>query len=416
MCFIYNVLYNLQKKYIFVKKFFDRNMQRKSSNNYESYNNFFEAKLPCRKFLYDDILPVLQRHKTKFKVNLEGFSVLGRDIKSYTIGSGKTVVLLWSQMHGNEPVSTLALLDVMNYLETVNALPLLKSLTVCALPLLNPDGNEMFCRRNAMGIDLNRDAIRLTAPESQILKGLYDRIKPQVAFNMHDQEQYYTTLPERKQTMISFLAPKYNVEGDINDNRRTAMQLISVAQDFIKPIAEGCIAKYSDSFMPNAFGDNMQLWGASTILVECGSAPNDPERLQPRRAAALAIIRMLKSVASKDYANIDINLYHAIPNNIRDNTFDLKINNIEIHLPSRGAFRADIGIRRYKGVDFEDFADFSTKYHVEGFGDLSQYGGIKVFDGSECAIKLNKGVKIGDIPDYTILLNNGTQVPINQLY
>ena len=69
-----------------------------------------------------------------------------------------------------------------------------------------------------------------------------------------------------------------------------------------------------------------------------------------------------------------------------------------------------------KGADFEDFADFSTEYHVEGFGDLSQYGGIKVFDGSQCSVTLNIGVKIGDIPDYTILLSNGTQVPINQLY
>ena len=391
-------------------------MRGKSSNNYESYNVFFESNLPKRRFSFSEIMPVLKRHETKFSVSLEGFSALGSEIKSYTIGSGKTVVLLWSQMHGNEPVSTLVLLDVMNYLETVNALPLLKNLTVCALPLLNPDGNEMFCRRNAMGIDLNRDAIRCNAPESQILNNLYNRLNPDVAFNMHDQEQYYTSLPERKQTMVSFLAPKFNAEGDINDNRLMAMQLIAVAKDFIEPLAQGCIAKYSDSFMPNAFGDSFQSRGTSTILVECGSAPDDIERLQPRRAAALAIIRMLKSLASKDYANIDINQYQAIPNNIRDNTFDLKINNIEIRIPDQRTFRADIGIRRYKGADFEDFADFSTEYHVEGFGDLSQYGGIHVFDGSDAYINMTKGVKIGDIANYTILLNDGTQVPVNHLY
>ena len=391
-------------------------MQRKIRNNYESYNDFFEAHLPRRRFLYADISKVLKRHETKFRVKLEGCSVLGREIKSYTIGSGETVVLLWSQMHGNEPVSTLALLDVMNFLETENALSLLKKLTICALPLLNPDGNETFCRRNAMGIDLNRDAQRLTAPESRILSNLYKIIKPNVAFNMHDQEQYYTTLPERKQTMISFLAPKFNAAGDVNDIRCAAMQIIAVAKEFLEPIAAGCIAKYSDSFMPNAFGDSMQLWGTSTILVECGSAPDDIDRLLPRRTAALAIIRMLESIATQEYTEIDIDKYMSIPNNIRDNTFDLKITNIEIRMPGERSFRADIGIRRYKGADFEDFADFSTEYHVEGFGDLSNYGGIKVYDGSECSITLQKGVKIGDKPDYTILLNNGTQVPINQLY
>ena len=50
MCFIYNVLYNLQKKYIFVKKFFDRNMQRKSSNNYESYNIFLRQSFLVESF------------------------------------------------------------------------------------------------------------------------------------------------------------------------------------------------------------------------------------------------------------------------------------------------------------------------------------------------------------------------------
>lgn len=73
MCYI---IY--KKKYIFVKKFFDRSMQRKCSNNYESYNNFFEAKLPCRKFLYVDFVPVFQRHKTKYQVNLEGFGHLSQ--------------------------------------------------------------------------------------------------------------------------------------------------------------------------------------------------------------------------------------------------------------------------------------------------------------------------------------------------
>ncbi|MBR4440544.1 MAG: hypothetical protein IKS00_03235 [Bacteroidales bacterium] len=391
-------------------------MQCKSSNIWGSYNNFFESGLVKRRFGYDEFLPVVRRHNTRFKEHLEGLSVAGRAIYSYTIGNGRTPVLLWSQMHGNEPVSTLALLDVMNFLETVTALPMLKYLTVCALPMLNPDGNENFCRRNAFGIDLNRDAVALAAPESRILKNIHSDISPLFGFNIHDQEQYYTTLPERKQTMISFLAPKFNADGDVNETRKASMQLIASAVDYIRPYAQDCIGKYSDSFMPNAFGDNMMLWGTSTILVECGASGDDIDRRLPRKAAAVSVIKMLKSIASKDYTDIDITQYDSIPNNIRDNTFDLKISGIAVCMPDGGTFRADMGIRRYKGGDVEDFADFSNVYRVEGFGDLSQYGGIKVFDGAESAVRLGKAIKIGDEADYTILLNNGTEVSINQLF
>ena len=85
-------------------------------------------------------------------------------------------------------------------------------------------------------------------------------------------------------------------------------------------------------------------------------------------------------------------------------------------MPSGRSFRADVGIRRYKGGDIEDFADYSSVYRVEGFGDLSQFGGIKFFNGAEASLLLNKEIKIGDTADYTILLNNGTQMSINQLY
>lgn len=391
-------------------------MQGKSNKIWQSYNNFFESFLPRRRFLYEDFLAVVRRHNTKFAENIEGFSVEGRAIHSYTIGTGKTNVLLWSQMHGNEPSSTLALLDVMNFLETVSALPLLKSVTICAVPMLNPDGNEVFTRRNAMGIDLNRDARNLTAPESLILKNLHTRIKPQFAFNMHDQELYYTTAPQRKQTLISFLAPKYNVEGDTNDTRLNAIKLIATAREFIEPFAPNTIAKYNDRFTPNAFGDNMMLWGTSSTLVECGSAPNDIERTSSRRAAAMSIIKMIKAIASKEYLKADPDLYYTIPDNIRDNIFDLKISNISITMPHCKPFRADIGIRRYKGIDIEDFADYSNEYRVEGFGDLADFGGIKTYDGAQSSIEIQQAIKPGCLANFTITQNNGTQISVNQLY
>ena len=94
-----------------------------------------------------------------------GTSVEGRAIHHLTVGRGAKAVLLWSQMHGDEPTATSALFDLCQWLVTHRQEPvvarLLDSLTLHIVPMLNPDGAERFQRRNAQGIDINRDALLL---------------------------------------------------------------------------------------------------------------------------------------------------------------------------------------------------------------------------------------------------------------
>jgi len=47
-----------------------------------------------------------------FAVEKIGESLEGRAIDHVTIGQGRTAVLLWSQMHGDEPTATAALFDI----------------------------------------------------------------------------------------------------------------------------------------------------------------------------------------------------------------------------------------------------------------------------------------------------------------
>jgi len=44
--------------------------------------------------------------------------------------------------------------------------------TVVMLPMLNPDGAELFQRENADGVDINRDVRRLSTPEARVLKAV----------------------------------------------------------------------------------------------------------------------------------------------------------------------------------------------------------------------------------------------------
>src|SRR5512135_3236429 len=84
------------------------------------------------------------RHPGLFRVADEGVSSEGRPIPLLLVGDGPTTVLLWSQMHGDEPTATVALLDVLNHLGATRGTPetkaLLSSLTLAVIPMLNPDG------------------------------------------------------------------------------------------------------------------------------------------------------------------------------------------------------------------------------------------------------------------------------------
>ena len=73
---------------------------------------------PC--FRHSHLIESLQRleshHPADLRVQQVGQSVLGRPIQLVTLGNGDKKILLWSQMHGDEPSATPALLDIANYL------------------------------------------------------------------------------------------------------------------------------------------------------------------------------------------------------------------------------------------------------------------------------------------------------------
>ncbi|MGH9900006.1 MAG: M14 family zinc carboxypeptidase, partial [Pyrinomonadaceae bacterium] len=91
-----------------------------------------------------------------------GKSYGGRAIYKMDFGSGPFKIFMWSQMHGDEPTATCALLDLFYFLQQNRHLTLVENIsrkiTLRAVPMLNPDGAELYQRRNMQGIDINRDA------------------------------------------------------------------------------------------------------------------------------------------------------------------------------------------------------------------------------------------------------------------
>lgn len=88
-------------------------------------------------------------------VEVAGYSNQGREIYSARVGHGDTVLLVQSQIHGNEMHGTQALLDLLQQWggPGPEAAALREQITIVAIPRLNVDGGERGTRQNEMTWD-----------------------------------------------------------------------------------------------------------------------------------------------------------------------------------------------------------------------------------------------------------------------
>ncbi|MEM1257167.1 MAG: M14 family zinc carboxypeptidase [Bacteroidota bacterium] len=354
-----------------------------TSSLYETYEKYKESSLDKRRIKYAQLIPLINDLKAnpKFEVKKVGESIEGRDLNLISFGKGGTDVFLWSQMHGDEPTATQAIFDILNFFDsgdfTKEQKIILANTRLHFLPMLNPDGAEVFQRRNVLGVDINRDALRLQSPESRTLKKVRDSIAPPFGFNLHDQSRYYNAERTPKPATISYLAPAFNYGKDINEVRARGMQVIVFMNDVIQNYAPGQVGRYSDAFEPRAFGDNFMKWGTSSILIESGGYDDDREKQEIRKLNYVSILSALYGIATGKYKDISLDRYGQIPRNDRK-LFDFKIENVTYEINGTD-YVVDLGIQRQE-IDDASHTDFHFKSVVVDQGDLSTYYGYETFD------------------------------------
>lgn len=324
---------------------------------------------------------LMQLKKLGLKVEEVGRSYANREIYQVEFGKGATKIFLWSQMHGDEPTATSSLIDMFAYLqknrdkEWVKELE--KTLTIRAVPMLNPDGSEIYQRRSLQGIDINRDAALLQTPEARLLKQLRDDWSPNIGFNLHNQQGLTTVGGTTKQAAISFLVvtgANQNTEGN-ERSKRICSVMISALQTFIG----GNIGRYVDSYNPSAFGDKFSDWGTPAILIETGALQSKDEMFLVKMNF-IAFLSALKAVADSSEKTASPANYEAIPFNSSGRIFNVIFRGANIVNPvapvtiSTGDIAVNFERRR---------AAFVAPSYIQKIGDLSNYKGLEEFDVSD---------------------------------
>lgn len=362
--------------------------QMKTPDDYGAlYDRHKVHSIMTRRFNQDQMLGWIQplAEKGAFTATTIGTSAEGRSILLYSLGNGPTKILLWSQMHGDEPTATMALIDLLSFFSNDPGHPACKAirqnLTVLMIPMINPDGAERFQRRTAQSVDMNRDAMRLATPEARLLKAVRDRFAPEFGFNLHDQDPRYTVGQSKRVAGIALLAPAMNEEKSDDGGRLRAKQVSTRITEALNRFIPGHVTRYDDTFEPRAFGDNIQKWGTSTILIESGGWVGDPEKMHLRKANFLALLTALESISDGDYREADISVYESLPFNGK-NLYDIILRGATFQAsPSVPPLRVDIGI------NVEDKRDSTGQLlpiaTIVDLGDLSTMAAFQDIDCSE---------------------------------
>ena len=253
---------------------------------------YLEQELKGKYIHLDTILPILDELNSHLEITEIGKSVQKRSIHQIKIGTGKTKILMWSQMHGNESTTTKGLFDFIKFLlsNEVEATRIKNEYTLVCIPMLNPDGAFLYTRENANSVDLNRDALNATQPEMKVLHAIYEEFKPDYCYNLHDQRTIFSTDVYELPATVSFLSPAFNDSRAYNEVRLKSIAIINKMNAVLQHYIPNQVGRFDDSYNVNCTGDYFTTQNTPTILFEAGHYQNDYSRDQVRKFIFIALL------------------------------------------------------------------------------------------------------------------------------
>lgn len=102
------------------------------------------------------------------------------------LNRNKPTFLIIASQHGNEQSAKEAALRLIRDLTTGELNPMLDQVNFLIIPQANPYGNFFDQRRNEQDLDLNRDHVKMEAPETRAVHAVFRRWMPEVTIDVHE--------------------------------------------------------------------------------------------------------------------------------------------------------------------------------------------------------------------------------------
>jgi len=333
--------------------------------------NFIDRYLPPSR-----LNSVLKSLPKQFELSEIGKSVLNQPIYGIKIGSGKTKILMWSQMHGNESTTTKVIYDLILSLSDSESSISVERLTLYIIPQLNPDGAEAYTRLNANAVDLNRDALDLSQPESKVLRKVFEDFKPDFCFNLHGQRTIFSAGKKGKSATVSFLAPAADSESSVTSARKEAMLVIAAMNNQLQQSIPDQIGRFDDTFNHNCVGDYFSCEGVPTILFEAGHYSNDYNRNITRKFVLDALECAFDVIQNKIHLGYSVSDYIKIPQNHQDYV-DILCKNVTIKYGTKVFYNQEMAVQFIEKLE-GDKIKFHLSFH--SFGDRIELLAHKTID------------------------------------
>lgn len=369
---------------------------------FKTYEHIKETTIQKRRINTEEWNTLLSKwSKSNYlEVNQIGKTYLGEAIYEIKWGKGPIKIAAWSQMHGDEATSTMALCDIYTFLSKEKELKaeiweiLHQNITFYCIPNLNKDGAKLWQRETALGIDMNRDAQTLFSPEAKLLSDWVDQINPEYAFNLHDQNRLYSAGKSNYQTQIALLATAADEAASWTPSRIRAGKLANHLTKKLQAYIGNHLAKWNDEYEQRAFGDTFQKRGYGLILFEAGGMQWDLEKQYLRKITACMLLDSMYQIATKQVEKEDLEEYNKLPTNEKS-IVDIKIKNAPISSDER--IRADLIFNIKETAIGENTIDFS--WTLEDIGDMSHVFGLTEINGTN--LSLYKGTIVTKEKEYT---------------
>ncbi len=222
----------------------------------------------------------------------------------------------------------------------------------------------------------------------------------------------------KKILAISLLVPPFDLQNNQNETTLKAKKVPATLYQSISPWCYGYISRYDADYIPRAFGDSMQEWGVSTILLESGGWTGNHLSILTQ-INFVGLLSVFHAIANDSHLSRNPTLYDQLLRSGEYGIFDLMISKVTIvngkgHPP----FMGDIGINYRISRRSPDWR--ITRGYISDLGDLQVTTGKQVIDGQGLVcvlgfIALNPNIRPGKIPsasDMKEMLKQGIMTQI----